>query len=116
MAFASGSTRVTNLNISFRNAVNNAGTKVARLTQTATNGAAVDFLSAAEDSSTESVMWQVLGGNVRYTTDGTDPTTTVGIRLLDGASSEWHIEYAKQVRVIAEAANATITVFQGQHS
>ena len=52
---------------------------------------------------------QVLGANVRYRDDGTDPTTTVGVRIHAGESI-WYTGDLRAIRFIQESAGAEINI------
>jgi hypothetical protein len=52
---------------------------------------------------------QCLGQNVRWRDDGTDPTSTVGIRLHAGESF-WYTGDIKKFRVIEETTGAEVNV------
>lgn len=52
---------------------------------------------------------QVLDQNVRYRDDGTDPTTTTGVRIHAGESI-WYTGDLRALRFIEESASAEINV------
>ena len=52
---------------------------------------------------------QVLDQNVRYRDDGTDPTTTVGVRIHAGESI-WYTGDLRALRFIEETASAEINI------
>lgn len=52
---------------------------------------------------------QCLGQNVRWRDDGTDPTTTVGMRLHAGETM-WFTGDLRSFRVIEEAAGAELNI------
>jgi hypothetical protein len=52
---------------------------------------------------------QVLTQNVRYRDDGTDPTTTVGVRIHAG-ESVWYNGDLKAIRFIEEASGAEVNI------
>jgi hypothetical protein len=54
------------------------------------------------------LMLQALGNNIRFRLDGVNPTTTVGFQLANGDTITLPVNPGDTVRVIQEAATATI--------
>ena len=52
---------------------------------------------------------QALNQNVRWRDDGTDPTTTVGVRLSAG-DSIWYLGDLDKIRLIEETSGAELNV------
>jgi len=56
------------------------------------------------------VMIQALAQNVRYTVDGTTPTTTVGMRLHPTETHSINVAPGTVIKVIEETASAEVNV------
>lgn len=64
------------------------------------DGTARDMIATALNSLTTHVEWTLDGGAARYTLDGTDPTTSVGHYVADGATRIWRKEKAQAAKWI----------------
>lgn len=52
------------------------------------------------DSATDVLLIQAVGGDVRMTLNGTNPTTSLGLKIADGATIELGVDEAKVAKFI----------------
>jgi hypothetical protein len=81
----------------------------AQLTPT-TSAATLAALGYTYDPETAMVLLQCNGGVVRFTVNGTDPTTTLGFALNDGDFVELHIDEAKLAEFIKVSGTPVLEV------
>ena len=71
---------------------------------------AVNFIGAALNANTSHVYWTLDGADMRFSIDGTTPTTTVGHIIKDGNSGIWSRTWAQSVKVIAVSGSGVFTI------
>lgn len=80
-------------------------------TYTVTNTAPLSIQTVFNNTDGTKVTFTVLGADVRYRFDGSDPTSTVGHYIGDGLQRELYGHAnLDQLRLIAVTGNATVTV------
>lgn len=90
---------ITNLDTNLIPSNTIAGVAVADQTLTI-DGTAAAMIATDLNAITTHVEWTLDGGAARYTLDGTDPTTSVGHYVADGAKGYWRKEKAEAAKWI----------------
>ena len=77
---------------------------------------AANVIASALDGNTTHVWWTLTGGNLRVTTDGTNPTASVGHVIPTGSNGIWPYRFANAVKAIREGAtDGVLTISQYNH-
>ena len=72
------------------------------------NGSLASAVTLTAPAGAEYLMMQALGQNIRYRLDGTNPTASVGFQLANGDTVTLPVRAGDTVRIIQEAATATL--------
>lgn len=64
------------------------------------------------DPNTDEIWFQVLGGNAYITTDGTTPSATNGVYVLQNTAGCWHKSLAATAKVLGDAAGVVVQITQ----
>ena len=62
------------------------------------------------DTKTASLLVQAVGGDVRMTLNGTNPTSSTGIKIADGTSIELGIEEAQVAKFITGSSSPKLEI------
>jgi hypothetical protein len=74
------------------------------------SSSSTDFIGAALNANTSHVYWTLAGADMRFTIDGTTPTTTDGHIIKDGNSGIWSKTWAQSVKVISVSGSGVFTI------
>lgn len=91
------------------NRIPNAGQAHASIATTGT-ASTLAALGYTFDAETDSLLVQAVGGDVRMTLNGTNPTASLGIKIADGTSIQLDLEEAKAAKFITGASSPKLEI------
>lgn len=62
------------------------------------------------DPATDVLLIQAVGGDVRMTLNGTNPTTSLGLKIADGATIELGVDEAKVAKFITGTSSPKLEI------
>lgn len=62
------------------------------------------------NAATDVLLIQAVGGDVRMTLNGTNPTASLGLKIADGATIELGVEEAKVAKFITETGSPKLEI------
>lgn len=82
------------------------GANVTVSTSVTTLSSAYVNVAAPQTDPIRYISWQVQGGTIYLTTDGTTPTASNGFQLVSGTANTWHLSAFLAAKAITSSSTA----------